>query len=81
MKTMAAILSVLLGQAGGQLDDESLCTFMPEAVADLNCCLLMVENLSTSFMAEPVPPNCLLKKSSNGKVESLAAATQYFPSS
>ena len=50
----------LLIRHGSQLDDESLCTFMTEAEAMVNCRPLTVHNLSSPEGVEPLTPNHLL---------------------
>ena len=50
----------LLERHGGQLDDESLKTFMVEAEAIVNCRPLTVDSISSSQFSEPLTPNNLL---------------------
>ena len=45
---------------GSQVDDESLCTFMIEAEAIVNCGSLTVDDLSSPEGVEPLTPNHLL---------------------
>ena len=54
IRTVRNILEAFLMHHGSQLDDESLCTFMTEAEAIVNCCPLTVEGV------EPLTPNHLL---------------------
>ena len=50
----------LLERHGGQLDDESLRTFMVEAEAIVNCRPLSVDTISSSQFSEPLTPNHIL---------------------
>ena len=50
----------LLERHGGQLDDESLKTFMVEAEAIVNCRPLTVDSISSLQFSEPLTPNHLL---------------------
>ena len=50
---------------GSQLDDESLCTFMTEAEAIVNCRPLTVDNLSSPEGVEPLTPTHLLTMKSS----------------
>ena len=54
----------LLERHGGQLDDESLKTFMVEAEAIVNCRPLTVDSISSSQFSEPLTPNHLLTRKS-----------------
>ena len=47
IKTACNVLNVLLDQAGTQLDEKSLNTFMCETEAIVNSCLLTVNNISS----------------------------------
>jgi len=52
--TVQHILEALLMHHGSQLDDESLCTFMTEAEAIINCRPLKVDSLSPREGLEPL---------------------------
>lgn len=54
------MLSVLLDQCGGQLNDESLQTLMTEVKAVVNSQPLTVENLTSPDALAPITPNHLL---------------------
>lgn len=60
IRSVRNILSSLLDQAGSQLDDESLRTFMCEAAAIVNSRPLTVDNLNDPTSPEPLTPNHLL---------------------
>ena len=60
IKTARNVLNVLLDQAGTQLDEESLNTFMCETEAIVNSRPLTVDNISSPTEAEPLTPNHLL---------------------
>ena len=60
IRTVRNILETLLMRHGSQLDDESLCTFMTEAEAIVNCRPLTVVDLSSPEGVEPLTPNHLL---------------------
>jgi len=60
ISTVRNILSVLLGQNGSQLDDESLRTFMVEGESIVNGCSLAVDSLTSPDGLQPLTPNTLL---------------------
>ena len=60
IRVTRGILSSLLGQHGGQLDDCSLGTFFYEATAIINCRPLSLEAVSDVHSPEPLTPNHLL---------------------
>ena len=60
IRTVRNVLNVLLYQNGGQLNDESLLTFMCEVEAIVNSRPLSVDNLGLSDSLEPLTPNHLL---------------------
>ena len=60
IRTARNVLSVLLDQSGGQLNDESLRTLMTEVEAIVNSRPLTVENLTSPEALEPLTPNHLL---------------------
>ena len=65
IRTVRNILEALLMRHGSQLDDESLCTFMTEAEAIVNCRPLTVDDLSSPEGVEPLTPNHLLTMKSS----------------
>ncbi|XP_060596015.1 uncharacterized protein LOC132750093 [Ruditapes philippinarum] len=60
IRTVRNILSGLLHNFGGQLDDEALRTFACEVTAIVNSRPLSVESLNDPLSAEPLTPNHLL---------------------
>ena len=60
IRTARNVINALLLQAGTQLDEESLQTFLCETEAIVNSRPLTVSNLSTPTEAEPLTPNHLL---------------------
>jgi hypothetical protein len=60
IRTTRNVLNALLLEAGIQLDEESLQTFMCETEAIVNSRPLTVTNLSSPTDAEPLTPNHLL---------------------
>ena len=60
IRTARNVLNALLDQAGTQLDEESLSTFMCETEAIVNSRPLTVDNISSPTEAEPLTPNHLL---------------------
>ena len=60
IRTARNVLSILLDRCGGQLNDESLQTFMTEVEAVVNSRPLTVENLTSPDALEPLTPNHLL---------------------
>lgn len=60
IRTIRSVLTSILDNAGGQLDDESLRTFMMEAAAIVNSRPLTVENLNDPKSSAPITPNQLL---------------------
>ena len=60
IRTVRSVLGSLMDQAGSQLDDESLRTFMCEAAAIVNSRPLTTENLNDANSPEPLTPNHLL---------------------
>lgn len=60
IRTVRNVLNALLDQAGTQLNEESLRTFMCEAEAIVNSRPLTVDNLMSPNAAEPLTPNHLL---------------------
>ena len=60
IRTARNVLNALLNQAGTQLDEESLSTFMCETEAIVNSRPLTVDNISSPTEAEPLTPNHLL---------------------
>ncbi|XP_060601271.1 uncharacterized protein LOC132754629 [Ruditapes philippinarum] len=66
IRTVRNILSGLLHNFGGQLDDEALRTFACEVTAIVNSRPLSVENLNDPLSAEPLTPNHLLTMKTQG---------------
>ena len=60
IRSVRRILGPLMHQAGSQLDDESLRTFMCEAAAIVNSRPLTVDNLNDPTSLAPLTPNHLL---------------------
>ncbi len=60
IRTARNVINALLLQAGTQLDEESLQTFLCETEAIVNSRPLTISNLSTPTEAEPLTPNHLL---------------------
>ena len=58
--TVRNVLASLLEHHGGQLDGESLRTFMVEAEATVNCRPLTVNSMNSWQSLEPLTPNHLL---------------------
>ena len=57
--TVRNVMSTLLTQHTGQLEEESLRTFMVEAVAIVNCHPLTVNIINSPQSPEPLMPNNL----------------------
>ena len=60
IRTVRNVLSTLLTQHAGQLDEETLRTFMVEAEAIVNCRPLTVDTINSPQSLEPLTPNHLL---------------------
>ena len=60
IRTVRNVLASLLEHHGGQLDGESLRTFMVEAEATVNCRPLTVNSMNSWQSLEPLTPNHLL---------------------
>lgn len=65
IRSIRSVLSGLLQQSGGQLDDESLRTFMCETAAIINSRPLTLENLNDATCITPLSPNNLLTGKTN----------------
>ncbi len=65
IRTVRSVLGTVLSQAGSQLDDESLRTFMYETMAIVNSRPLTVQNLCDPQSPLPLTPNQLLTMKSN----------------
>ncbi len=64
IRTVRNILASLMSKAGTQLDDESLRTFMNEAMAIVNSRPLTLDNINDPTSLEPLTPNHLLTQKS-----------------
>ena len=60
IQTVQNFLEALLMHHGSQLHDESLCTFMTEVEANVNCRPLTVDEVSSPEGVKTVTPNHLL---------------------
>ena len=65
IRTMRSVLSSLLVQSSGLLDDDSLHTFMYEAAAIVNSRPLTTDNLNDPLSLSPLTPNQLLTMKTN----------------
>ena len=60
IRTVRSVLDSLMAESGSQLNDESLRTFMSEAMATVNSRPLTVDNLNDPLSLEPLTPNQIL---------------------
>jgi hypothetical protein len=65
IRSIRNVLATLMHQASGQLDDESLRTFMCEAMAIVNSRPLTVDNIDDPLSPTALSPNQLLTMKSN----------------